>query len=285
MAAGPSAYEQGAGAPWIENRAATGWLAPLKRGELLAHRELVLFLALKDLKLRYKQTVLGVGWAVVQPLAGALVLTVIFSRVAHLPSAGLPYLLFVYAGYALWSYLTSAIQAASQSLVGNAALVTKVYFPRLAAPLSSLLPGLLVLLASLVLLAAFMGYYGIAPAWRTLTLPLSILALVVLALGVGIWLAALSVRYRDVRLALPFLLQIWFFATPIVYAGSLVHGAWRYVYALNPMVGIVHGFRWALAGTGPPGVEHLVSLGSGLVILVTGLLYFAAADRNFADVV
>jgi ABC-type polysaccharide/polyol phosphate export permease len=271
--------------PWTENRAEAGRLAPLGLRELAANRELVLFLALKDLKLRYKQTVLGVGWAVVQPLVGAAVVALFFGRLAHLPSAGLPYLLFVYAGYSLWSYLTSAIQAASQSLVGNAALVTKVYFPRLAAPLAAVLPGLLDLLASLVILAGFLGYYGVAPGWRTLTAPLWLLALVGVALAFGVWLAALSVRYRDVRNALPFALTIWFFATPIVYASSLVHGGWRYVYALNPMVAVADGFRWAALGTSAPGPEHLVSLAVGLVVLVGGLAYFAAADRSFADVI
>jgi lipopolysaccharide transport system permease protein len=285
MAAGETAFEPGPGAGWTENRATSRRLPSLELREVFAHRELVLFLALKDLRLRYKQTALGVGWAVLQPLLGVLVFSVFFGRLAHLPSEGIAYPLFVYAGFALWSYLTAAINNASQSLVGNVALVTKVYFPRLAAPLAAVLPGLLDLVASLAVLSIFLGYYHVHPAARMLLLPVWLLALVGVTFGVGTWLAGLSVRYRDVRLALPFLLQIWFFVSPIVYASSLVHGGWRYVYALNPMVGVVDGFRWSLLGTPAPGPEHLVSLLSGAVILLLGLIYFRAAERSFADVI
>ena len=285
MAAGSSAYEHGAGTQWIENRAPTGRFPRIDLRELFAHRELVFFLALKDLKLRFKQTALGVAWAVVQPLIGVAVFSIFLRRVAHLPSEGVAYPLFAYAGYALWSYLTSAVQAASQSLIGNVALVTKVYFPRLGAPLAAVLPGIVDLLASLVLLGAFMAYFGVAPGLRTATVPLWVLAAVLLAFAIGAWVAALSVRYRDVRNALPFVIQIWFFASPIVYPSSLIHSGWRYVYALNPMVGVVDGFRWALVGTHAPGLEHLLSLGSGLLILAAGLVYFAASDRSFADVI
>ena len=268
---------------WVENRPATRWLPRLDVRELWAYRELALFLALRDLKLRYKQTAFGVAWAVVQPLAAALIFTIVFGRLAGLPSDGLPYAVFVYAGMVAWSYVSAAVSAASESLVEHRALVTNVYFPRILAPLAAVLPGLVDLLISLAILAVFMAVYGVAPSGALLLAPLWVVALVGAALAAAFWLSALNVLYRDVRYALGFVIQLWLFASPIVFPSSLVDGAWRYVYSANPLVGALDGFRWSLLGAPPPGREDLVSLAVGLVVLATGVLYFQKVERQLGD--
>jgi lipopolysaccharide transport system permease protein len=253
--------------------------------ELWAYRDVALSLAVKDLKLRYRQAFFGVAWALIQPAAAAFVFTVFLGRLAGLPSEGLPYAVFVYAGLVAWTYLSNAVSGAANSLVGNAALVSKVYFPRALAPVAALIPGLVDLAVSLVLLAVLMAAYGVAPGAALVLLPLLVLWLATIALGAGLWLAALNVEYRDVRHALPFALQVWLFASPIVYPSSLVEGAWRYAYALNPVVGLVDASRWSLLDAPAPGAEVLVSVAASLVLLVGGLLYFAARERRFADVI
>lgn len=270
---------------WTENAPSRAWLPRLRLSELWAEREVALILALKDIQVRYKQTFFGAAWAVLQPLVAVLIFTVIFGRAANLPTDGIPYEVFSYAGLAVWLYFASAVSAAAQSLVDNRDLVSKVYFPRLLAPIAAVVPGLVDLAISLPFIAVFMVVWSVEPGPRLLLLPLWTLAALVTALAVGLLLAGLNVRYRDVRFALPFLIQVWFFASPVVYSASLLDGAWRYVYALNPMATIVTGFRWSIAGGPAPGPEALVSAVVVVVLLVSGLVYFARVERAFADVI
>jgi lipopolysaccharide transport system permease protein len=270
---------------WVENRPPARWLPRLDARELWDHRELVFVLALKDLRVRYKQTLFGLAWAVVQPLLAALTFTVFLGRLAHVPAGGMPYPVFVYAGMTLWLYVSTAVSSSAQSLVDNRNLVTKVYFPRLLAPIAGVVPGLVDLLPALAILAVFLGIYGVAPGWALVLLPVWIVVAAVLALAVGLWLAGLNVKYRDVRYALPFLLQVWLFGSPVVYASSLVHGGWRWAYAANPMTAVLEGFRWSVAGGPAPGIEALVSLAVTLVLLAGGFLYFRRVEQYFADVI
>jgi lipopolysaccharide transport system permease protein len=269
---------------WVENRPLRGLRGPGVR-ELWQYRELGGFLALRDLKVRYKQAVFGAAWAVIQPLAGVLVFTVIFQRLAKVPSDGIPYPLFAFAGLSVWSYHAMGVTKATQSMVSNAPLVTKVYFPRLLMPLAAVLPGLLDLALSLLLLGLLLPIYGIAPGPAALTLPLWVVALVATTSGVGLWLAALNVQYRDVNHAITLLVQLWLFLSPVAYPSSLVQGAWRYLYALNPMAGVIDGFRWALLRGPPPGPTLLISLSVTALLLVSGTVYFQGTERRFADVI
>jgi lipopolysaccharide transport system permease protein len=268
---------------WVENAPSRGWFPRLDLAELWASRELVLILALRNVKIRYKQTVLGVGWAILQPLAAVGIFTVVMRRLAHLPSEGIPYPVFVYAGLAVWVYFANGANMAAESLAQYRDLVTKVYFPRLLAPLAAILPSLIDLGISILAVGVFMAIFDVAPGWPIVLLPLWIVAAVATTFGVGVWLSALNARYRDVRNALTFLLQIWLFATPVAYPGSLVHGAWRFLLYVNPVAGVVTGFRWSLVGAQRPGLAALVSLASGLVVLASGLVYFARVERRLAD--
>jgi lipopolysaccharide transport system permease protein len=270
---------------WVENAPSRGWFPRLDVGELWASRELVLILALRNVKIRYKQTVLGVGWAILQPLAAVGIFTVVMRRLAHLPSEGIPYPVFVYAGLAVWIYFANGANMAAESLAQYRDLVTKVYFPRLLAPLAAIMPSLIDLGISMLAVGVFMAIFGVAPGWAIVLLPLWIAAAVATTFGVGVWLSALNARYRDVRNALTFLLQIWLFATPVAYPSSLVHGGWRFLLYLNPVAGVVTGFRWSLVGAQRPGLAALVSLASGLVVLASGLVYFARVERRLADYV
>lgn len=271
---------------WTENRAPSGWLPKLDLARLWRFRELAFVLALRDIKVRYKQTILGVAWVVLQPLTAAVIFTVVFGRLAKLPSEDLPYAVFVYAGVVLWTYFSGALSSVAQSLVQNRDLVTKTYFPALVAPLALALPGLLDLFVSLFVLAVVIAAYGIVPSAAIMLLPAWILACALVVLGAGLWLSALNVQYRDVRHTLTFLLQVWLFASPVVYAGSLVEGAWRYVYALNPMATVLDGFRWSLLGAPPPSLgEIVISTAAVGALLAGGLVYFLRAERRFADVI
>ena len=269
---------------WVENRAPTGWHKVDLR-ELWAYRELIAFLAIRDVKVRYKQAVLGMAWAVLQPLTGALVFTLVFGRIAKLPSDGIPYPVFAFVGVTVWTYFSASVQTAMSSLVGNVGLVTKVYFPRMAAPIAAVVPGLLDMGISLLILVVLMVVYGVAPGLALLTLPLWIVLLVALAFGMGLILATLNVRYRDVKGVSSLLLQLWLFASPVAYASSVIRDRWGALYALNPMAGIIDGFRWALLDTPPPEPSALVGLVVLVVILVVGLAVFAREERRFADII
>jgi lipopolysaccharide transport system permease protein len=270
---------------WTENAPRSSRIPRLNLRELWAERELALILALKDLRVRYQQTFFGVAWALLQPLVAALIFTIIFGRAVNVSTDGIPYPVFVYTGLAIWLYFSSAVAAGAQSLVDNRDLISKVYFPRLLAPAAATMPGLVDLAVSLPIIAIFLVVWSVAPAVQILLLPLWILAALLTAFAFGVLLAGLNVRYRDVRFALPFLLQVWLFVSPVVYSISVVEGAWKYVYALNPMATIVAGFRWSIAGGPSPGYEALVSCGVVLVALVGGFLYFDRVERSFADVI
>jgi lipopolysaccharide transport system permease protein len=261
-----------------------GWSA-LRLKELWEYRELLYFLIWRDVKVRYKQTALGVAWAVLQPLLTMFVFSLFFGRLARMASDGLPYPVFNLAGLVPWTFFAFGLTEAANSVVGSRQLITKVYFPRLAIPLATVLAGFVDFAIAFVLLVIVMAWYGIAPGARAVTvLPFVLLALTT-ALGVGLWLAAFNVQYRDVRYVLPFLTQLWLFATPVVYSSSLVPGRWRAFYGLNPMVGVVDGFRWALLGTVAPGPAAAVSAIAAVAVLAGGALYFRRVERSFADVV
>jgi lipopolysaccharide transport system permease protein len=262
----------------------TGWAA-LRLGDLWTYRELLFFLVWRDVKVRYKQTALGVAWAVLQPLLTMFVFSLFFGRLARMASDGLPYPVFNLAGLVPWTFFAFGLNEAATSVVGSRHLITKVYFPRLAIPLATVLAGLVDFAIAFLLLLLVMTWYGIVPGLEALVvIPLVLLAFVT-ALGVGLWLAALNVQYRDVRYVLPFLTQLWLFATPIVYPSSLVPPAWRPVYGLNPMVGVVDGFRWALLGSAPPGPILAVSTCAALALALGGIFYFRRMERAFADIV
>lgn len=269
---------------WTENRPTKGRRA-LDVDELWRYRDLIAFLALRDVKVRYKQAVFGGAWAIVQPLAGAAIFTVVFGRLAGLPSDGVPYLVFAFAGFSLWSYVSTALNTARTSLVSNSHLITKVYFPRLAAPIAGVLPGLVDLAAALPVLAAMMLWTGINPGLAILTAPLFLFGAVAIALGAGMLFSALTVQYRDVQQVFGFAIQLWLFATPVAYPSSLVEGPWRWVYRLNPMVGVMDGWRWSVLGAPPPGREALVSAAVIGVLLVAGTRVFLRSERRFADVI
>jgi lipopolysaccharide transport system permease protein len=262
-----------------------GWVA-LRLREVVAYRELLFFLVWRDLKVRYKQTILGVAWAVLQPLLTMLVFALFFGRLARVPSDGVPYSLFAYTALIPWTFFATGLTTASNSLVGSANLITKVYFPRLTIPLATVLAGLVDFALAFPVLFGLMWWYGLAPTGNVIWLPAFIALAFVTALGVGLWLSALNVEFRDVRHVVPFLTQLWMFATPIAYPSSLLPEQWRAVYALNPMVGVVEGFRWALLGTTTrPGPMILVSAAVALALLVGGAFFFRRMERTFADVV
>ncbi len=270
---------------WTENRAPSRGLPRLELGELWRYRELALVLALRDLKVRYKQTVLGLAWVILQPLAAVVIFTLIFGRLADIPSEGLPYAVFAYSGLVLWGYFSGALDSVAQSLVQNRDLVTKTYFPALVAPLAFALPGLVDLLVSLPMVGLVMAIYGVAPGLALALLPVWIAACYVVVIASGLFLSALNVQYRDVRHTMTFLIQVWLFASPVVYPSSLVDGAWLYAYALNPMVTVLDGFRWSLVDGPAPGPEGLVSLAVTIALLAGGLLYFLRSERRFADLI
>jgi lipopolysaccharide transport system permease protein len=266
-------------------RPSSGWTA-LKLGELWAYRELIYFFIWRDIKVRYKQTVLGAAWAIIQPFFTMVVFSLFFGRLAGVPSEGVPYPIFTYAALVPWSFFAHGLSQSSNSLVSNANLITKVYFPRLAVPLAIVLSGIVDFCLAFVVLLGMMLYFGIVPTINLVWLPLFLLLALVTSLGVGLWLSAMNVQFRDVRYAVPFLTQFWLFATPIAYPSSLLSEPWRTLYAINPMVGVVEGFRWALLGTDTtPGPMVIVSALAALVLLVSGAYYFRRMEKIFADVV
>jgi homopolymeric O-antigen transport system permease protein len=260
-------------------------LVPLQLGELWEYRDLLFFLIWREVKVRYKQTVLGLLWAIIQPFFTMIIFTIVFSRFGRVPSDGLPYPVFAFCALLPWQLFAFALSEASNSVVANQRLITKVYFPRLIIPLAAVCVGIADFVVGLLVLAALMAYYGIMPGAAIWTLPLWALLAVVTALAVGLWLSALNVRYRDVRYTLPFVTQMWLFATPVAYPLALVPPEWRSLYALNPMVGVVEGFRWALLGNGSLGISVLFSAGAVVVLLAGGLFYFRRTEQTFADIV
>jgi lipopolysaccharide transport system permease protein len=262
--------------PWV----------PLDLRELWEQRELIYFLAWRDLKVRYKQTALGASWAILQPVFAMVVFSIFFGQLGRIPSDGLPYPLWSFAGLVPWTFFAQGLSQAANSLVMSQNLLRKVYFPRLAIPIATVLSVALDFAIAFLVLVGLMMFYGVQPTGRAIwVLPLSLLAFVT-ALGAGIWFAALSVRYRDVRYIVPFLVQFWLFATPIAYPSSLLPAQWRVLYAVNPMSGVVEGFRWALLGTNTaPGLMVAVSAITAIVVLVAGAFYFRRVERTFADLV
>ncbi|MCB7128034.1 MAG: ABC transporter permease [Candidatus Brocadiales bacterium] len=266
-------------------RPSRGWVA-LNLRELWERRELLYFLVWRDVKVRYKQTVIGVAWAILQPFLMMIVFSVFFGRLAKVPSDGIPYPIFAYCALLPWQLFANALTESGNSLVANQRLVTKIYFPRLAIPIAAVLAGLVDFVIAFVVLLGMMFYYGIVPTAAALTLPLFILLAIATALAAGVWLSALNVQYRDVRYTIPFLTQFWLFATPIAYSSSLVPEQWRVLYGLNPMAGVVEGFRWALLGK--EGSIGLLIVASALVVgvlLIGGLIYFRHVEKTFADVI
>jgi len=258
----------------------------LRLGELWAYRELFYFLMWRDLKVRYKRTAIGASWAIVQPLMTMIVFTVFFGTLAKLPSDNLPYPIFSFTGLLPWTMFVYALNNSSMSVVASQGLITKVYFPRIVVPLASALAGIVDFLIGLVVLAGMMAYYHVVPPLAVLTLPLFTLFALATALAFGLWFSALNVRYRDVQLLVPFLIQIWLFLTPIAYSTSLVPPAYRLIYGINPMAGVVEGFRWALLGRASGFGPLLgVSVGVVLVVLVSGIYYFRRTERLFADII
>jgi lipopolysaccharide transport system permease protein len=262
-----------------------GWFA-LHLNELWQYRELLYFLTWRDIKIRYKQTVLGAAWAIIQPFFTMVVFTLFFGKLAKIPSEGVPYPIFSYAGLLPWTFFAQAMNQSSDSLVGNAHLITKVYFPRLAVPLSATLAPFVDFCIAFIVLIGMMFYYQIFPTGTLVWLPAFLLLAFATSLGAGLWLSALNVQYRDVRYTVPFLTQLWLFATPVIYPSGAIHGPWRIMLGLNPMTGVVEGFRWALLGIGEaPGAMIYTSMGVSLLLVLTGLIYFNRMEKTFADVV
>jgi lipopolysaccharide transport system permease protein len=277
--------------PTVHIRPSQGWMS-LGLKEVWEYRELLYFLTWRDVKVRYKQTLLGMAWAVLQPLMTMLVFTIFFGGLAKVGSDGLPYPLFSYAGLLPWTFFAQGITQSSNSLVGSSNLIKKVYFPRLVVPFSSVLAGLVDFLVAFVVLIGLMAYYHVAPPAAVVALPLFLLVATAAGLGVGLWLSALNVEYRDFRYIVPFLVQLWLFATPVIYPAGRVHeklvsmGLPGWLYGLNPMVGVVQGFRWALFGRSSLSPADLAaSTASAIVVLVTGAFFFRRMERNFADIV
>jgi lipopolysaccharide transport system permease protein len=264
---------------------ANRWI-PLQLSELWEYRELLYFLIWRDVKVRYKQTVLGAAWAVMQPLFMMVVFSLFFGLLAKVPSDGIPYPIFTFCALIPWQLFANALSEASNSLIGNQNLITKVYFARLVIPIAAVLSGLVDFLIAFLILIGMMFYYGIVLGWSILVLPAFVLLAVLTALAVGLWLSALNVQYRDVRYTMGFLVQFWLFATPVAYSSSIVPEKWRVFYGINPMVGVVEGFRWALLGKSqPPSAMLFVSVLVVSVLLTGGLYYFRSMEQEFADIV
>jgi lipopolysaccharide transport system permease protein len=258
----------------------------LRLGEVWAARELTYFLIWRDVKVRYKQTALGVAWAVIQPVMTMVVFSIFFGKLAKLTSDGMPYPIFTFAALVPWTLFSNGLTQGTNSLVGSSNLIKKVYFPRLVIPLATVLAGVADFVIALGVLLILMLIYGVSPTWNVVWLPAFFILTLVTSLGISLWLSALNVEYRDVKYVIPFLTQIWMFATPIAYSSSLLSEPWRTIYGLNPMVGVVEGFRWALLGTDTrPGFMILVSSVAAVLLLVSGAFYFRRMERSFADVV
>jgi len=270
--------------PKTRRQPSTGWAWPKLR-ELWEFRELLFFFAWRDIKVRYKQTVMGASWAIIQPFFTMVIFSLFFGRLAKIPSDGVPYPVFSYAALVPWTFFANALTQASNSLVFSANMIKKIYFPRLALPIATVLAGVIDFALAFIVLLGIMLYYGLAPTINVVWLPFFLLLALVTSLGVGLWLSAMNVQFRDVRYTVPFLAQAWLFVTPIAYPSSMLAEPWRTVYGLNPMAGVVEGFRWALLGSGSaPGPMLIVSVAVALTLFVSGLFYFRRMEQSFADV-
>ncbi|MFN8060147.1 MAG: ABC transporter permease [Vicinamibacterales bacterium] len=256
----------------------------LNLGDLWDYRELLYFLTWRDLKVRYKQTLLGAAWAVIQPFFTMLIFSLFFGRLAKIPSDNVPYPLFCYTALVPWTFFASGLLQSANSLVGNTNLLKKVFFPRLTIPIASVAAMVVDFACAFVVLLGLMAFYGVWPSVNVVWLPAFILLAFCTSLGVGLWLSALNVQFRDVKYLVPFLVQFWMFATPIAYPTSLLSPEWRTLYGLNPMVGVVDGFRWALLGSASPDVTVVASTGMALVLLLSGAYFFRQTERTFADI-
>ena len=266
-----------------------GW-ASLQLRAVWEYRELLFFLVWRDLKVRYKQTALGVAWIVLQPVVSMVIFSLLFGGLLKVPSGGVPYPIFAYAALLPWNYFATSLNKSSTSLVGSANLITKVYFPRLIIPLSSVLSGLVDFAIAFLVLIGLMVYYGVAPTPAVVLLPAFLLLALLTALGFGLWLAALNVRYRDINHLIPFLVQIWMYLTPVIYGSTLIPERFRFLLALNPMTGVVEGFRWALLGhhladAQPPGLLFALSIAIAALVLAGGTVFFRNTERTFADII
>ena len=271
--------------PIIRVEASNGWVS-LRIKELWEYRELLYFLVWRDIKVRYKQTALGATWAIIQPFLTMVVFSLFFGRLAKVPSDGVPYPIFSFTALVPWSFFAYGLTQASNSVVSSSNLITKVYFPRLIIPIATVVSGIVDFVLAFAVLLGMMLYYRVTPTINILWLPLFLLLAFVTSLGVGLWLSSLNVKYRDVRYIVPFITQFWMFATPIAYSSSLLSQPWRTIYGLNPMVGVVEGFRWALLGTTTaPGPIIAVSSLAAMIIMIAGALYFRRMERTFADIV
>jgi len=274
-----------AAVPFRRIEPSRGWRA-LNIRELWQYGELLYFLAWRDIKIRYKQTALGAAWAVIQPVMTMAVFSLFFGKLANMPSDGIPYPLFAFTALVPWTYFANGLTESSNSLVSSSNLIKKVYFPRLVVPIAAVISGGVDFIIAFVVLLGMMLFYGMYPTVNVVWLPLLALLTFVTALGIGLWLSALNVQYRDVRYTIPFLTQLWLFATPIAYPSSLLSEPWRTLFALNPMVGVVEGFRWALLGTTEaPSPMIAVSTLATLLLLVGGAFYFRRMEKTFADVI
>jgi len=266
-------------------RPASGWLN-LNLREIWAYRELLAILAWRDVSVRYKQSAAGIGWAVLQPLLTMILFTVIFGSFAKLPSDGIPYPVFTYCALLPWNYFARSLGDSSDSLVGSSNLVTKVYFPRLVLPLSKVFAGLIDFAVAFVILLALMVWYRVVPTRGVFLLPVFMLVAMATALGAGLWFTALNVKYRDVRFVVPFLTQFWMYASPVAYSTSIVPPRWQWLYGLNPMVGVIEGFRWALLGKDAPDTVMMgISFSIVILVLASGLFYFKRMEKTFADLI
>jgi lipopolysaccharide transport system permease protein len=270
--------------PIINIRPMTGWV-PIDLKEIWEYRELLQAFVVRDIKVRYKQTALGAAWAVIQPLLMMVVFTLFFGKLAKIPSEGIPYPIFSYAALLPWTLFAEGLTRSTSSMISNSSIMTKVYFPRLILPISGVLSPLVDFAIAFVILLGMMLYFGFYPTVNIIWLPAFIILALATSLGVGLWLSALNVQYRDFQYTVPFLIQLWLFASPVVYPSTLLPEPYRMIYGLNPMAGVIEGFRWALLGTSPPSSLIVVSVVVVIAILISGAFYFRRMEKTFADVV
>jgi len=279
-----SGHVEDSTSPTLIIRPPRKWV-PVDLHELWNYRELLTSFTMRDIKIRYKQTALGFLWAIIQPLFMMVIFTVIFGNFAQIPSDGIPYPLFSFAALLPWMLFSEGLTRSTMSMVANSSIMTKVYFPRMIMPISGILSPLVDFVVSISILVLMMAYYGFVPTWNVVFLPLFIILALATSLGVGLWLSALNVKYRDFQYTVPFLIQLWMYASPVVYPASMLPKAIQPLYGLNPMAGVIEGFRWALLGTEIPGSIIFVSVAVVIVLLVSGMFYFRRMEQYYADIV